>query len=597
MITTKIISAEDGDFAQAVHPIHILNAFDFQNLADEILKTELQSTALDISEIPDYHAIIQDPRPFELTDIAPLGEDDEDIAPTGEGRLEIAPTKEIIDQVRESIMPFIEQFNLWHRAWKAQNITAYLAFYTQDFFSRTSNQDITAWSNHKTRVFRQNDSVEVVFSHFTHFWNEDLIYIEVMQDYRANNFQNFGRKTLLWERRDSKWQIVAENWYAAPVPPPPPPDEPIVVDPPEIVIDPPPIDIVVPVPDTLRPKWEARVGYVPFDFINFLFPMQQNYGEILIIVEKANQHAATFRFSEDKREITLMEAYPISSGQAHGNKIVRGDLKTPEGLYITTRFRSEENMRSTYGRDALQFGTGAWVLNYPNQLDRIRRKTGSGIWIHGSDRAIVPFDTEGCVRFDNDVIDYFRDTLKLDVRTAVIINDEIDWRTVGSLDREVKAINSFLADWEDSWRNQDIEKYLAFYCGEEFITRRQRMDYTQWVNHKRRVFNPENTVNITFSDFYYYYADNLLLVTFYQDYSSGTFHSFGRKQLVLRRLHDSMGAGLDVASRVPTGLDVARYVPTMQWIIIQEEWLPATRPSGSRDIVINTGFRNFLYAN
>ena len=155
MITTKIISAEDGDFAQAVHPIHILNAFDFQNLADEILKTELQSTALDISEIPDYHAIIQDPRPFELTDIAPLGEDDEDIAPTGEGRLEIAPTKEIIDQVRESIMPFIEQFNLWHRAWKAQNITAYLAFYTQDFFSRTSNQDITAWSNHKTRVFRQ----------------------------------------------------------------------------------------------------------------------------------------------------------------------------------------------------------------------------------------------------------------------------------------------------------------------------------------------------------------------------------------------------------------------------------------------------------
>ena len=326
------------------------------------------------------------------------------------------------------------------------------------------------------------------------------------------------------------------------------------------------IDMVIPESDTLRLQWEKHAGYVPFDFINFLFQMPQEYDEVMIIVEKANQHAATFRFGEGKRSITLMETYPISSGQAHGNKMVRGDLKTPEGLYITTRFRSEANLREAYGRDALQFGTGAWVLNYPNQLDRLRLKTGSGIWIHGSDRAMIPFETEGCVRFDNDVIDYFRDVLNL-TRTAVIINDEIDWTTVEALDAEVRRVINLLADWEESWRGQDIERYLAFYCREEFITRRQRMDYTAWANHKQRVFNPDNSVNITFSEFFYYYGDGLLLVTFYQDYSSGTFSSFGRKQLVLRKTDSS-------------------------WIIIQEEWLPATRPRDNREMMINTGFRN-----
>ena len=514
------------------------NFIELREKANELLYERLSSRPIPETAIPNHHERIRAPRPADES------------------------------QLSDNIDSFIERFNAWHAIWESQNIREYLPFYTSDFFSRTSNQDKAAWTAHKTRVFRRNQNVEIkiVFSDFTHFWNGDLIYVEVAQDYSAGAFQDFGRKTMLWEMRDSQWVIVAEDWFAMQRPVVPElPEPPIIPVEPEM----PPIVIEIPQPDTLRPKWEARAGQVPYEFINFLFPMPQNYGEILIIVEKKYQHAATFRFSEDLREITLLEAYPISTGQAQGNKMVRGDLKTPEGLYVTIRFRSEAELLASYGRDALQFGTGAWVLNYPNQLDRLRRKTGSGIWIHGSDRALTPFDTEGCIRFDNDIIDYFREELNLG-RTPVIINDVLEWTDVIALDKEVENIHAFLRDWEDSWRNQDVERYLSFYCSDEFITRRQRMDYQAWEQHKRRVFNAERPVTITLFDFYYHYADHLLLVSFYQDYAAGTFNSFGRKQLVLRRKPDS-------------------------WVIIQEEWTGAPKRATHRSIVQNqrnTGFVN-----
>ena len=40
---------------------------------------------------------------------------------------------------------------------------------------------------------------------------------------------------------------------------------------------------------------------------------------------------------------------------------------------------------------------GSYILDYPNPVDRLRGKTGSGIWVHSRGRAITPFESRGCV--------------------------------------------------------------------------------------------------------------------------------------------------------------------------------------------------------
>ena len=291
--------------------------------------------------------------------------------------------------------------------------------------------------------------------------------------------------------------------------------------------------------------WTERQGTVPYCFINFLFPetllhtfegniAKSELGNHLIIVEKSDQHAALYRFQNGEiPEIELMNAYQISSGKADGNKLRRGDLKTPEGLYIAHPFFSEQNLRGRYGAIAAQYGTGAWELGYPNTLDRLRRKTGSGIWVHGTDVGTIPFDTEGCVRFENDVITYFNEELRFS-KTPVIIGDVIEWVTIDFLLNEVQNIEIFLNNWLESWKRQDIIQYLSFYDQDDFVTHRQNMDFASWERHKRNIFQ-DSPVEIEMKDISYYYADNLLLISFTQNYYSTSVQNTGKKQLVLRR--------------------------------------------------------------
>ena len=82
--------------------------------------------------------------------------------------------------------------------------------------------------------------------------------------------------------------------------------------------------------------------------------------------------------------------YVCSTGRKRGDKRVRGDLKTPEGVYFITGKR-------TSGLDFQDYGGVAYPLDYPNPVDRLRGKTGSGIWLHSRGRPIAPYESHGCV--------------------------------------------------------------------------------------------------------------------------------------------------------------------------------------------------------
>lgn len=80
-------------------------------------------------------------------------------------------------------------------------------------------------------------------------------------------------------------------------------------------------------------------------------------------------------------------------GRVEGDKQREGDLRTPEGVYFITH-------KITQKLDFMEYGPHAFNLNYPNPADRLRGKTGSGIWLHSKGQPITGLTTRGCMAID-----------------------------------------------------------------------------------------------------------------------------------------------------------------------------------------------------
>jgi hypothetical protein len=93
-------------------------------------------------------------------------------------------------------------------------------------------------------------------------------------------------------------------------------------------------------------------------------------GEYLLICEKETKILYVFRFSDGR--FSLVKQYPCIIGANNHGKTRGGDFATPEGVYFFLRFAPGKTLAENYGH-------GAFVLNYPNFLDRKERKDGGGI--------------------------------------------------------------------------------------------------------------------------------------------------------------------------------------------------------------------------
>lgn len=117
----------------------------------------------------------------------------------------------------------------------------------------------------------------------------------------------------------------------------------------------------------------------------------------------------------------IFESY-VSVGQRGIGKKQRGDGKTPLGVYVIQKSYPGHVLPDLYG-------SGALTLNYPNNLDVLDGKTGSGIWIHGSPSekfARAPESTDGCVVLSNPDMQALM-KLQLPAGTPVFIQPKIQW--------------------------------------------------------------------------------------------------------------------------------------------------------------------------
>lgn len=221
----------------------------------------------------------------------------------------------------------------------------------------------------------------------------------------------------------------------------------------------------------------------------------------------------------------LLSHYYTSIGKRGMDKTLEGDQKTPIGVYNVSSHIPGAKLPDLYG-------WGAYPINYPNEWDRIRGRTGYGIWLHGvpSDNyARAPRASDGCVALANPDIAEIATRVQVGV-TPVVIAEQVEWLSTATWRTERDQFLSALEAWRRDWESLNTERYLGHYA-KSF--RSEETDFAGWVAHKRRVNVAKSWSKISLSDVSIFRSpgkQDLIVATFAQDYRSSTHSEQSRKR-------------------------------------------------------------------
>ena len=201
-----------------------------------------------------------------------------------------------------------------------------------------------------------------------------------------------------------------------------------------------------------------------------------------------------FLYKKTNTGLQHVSNHYVSIGKNGAVKNVEGDKRTPVGLYF-----SSTKITSPLSEF---YGDGAYPLNYPNELDKHNKKTGHGIWLHGTPKDTYsrpPRASDGCVVLSNPDLKQLAPILKSG-NVPVIISNNVEWvnsKDAAIKNEELKALNQALQTWRTDWISQDTNQYLSHYSKNFFYS---GGELTQWTTHKRRVQANKPKVIIKVSD-------------------------------------------------------------------------------------------------
>jgi murein L,D-transpeptidase YafK len=255
-------------------------------------------------------------------------------------------------------------------------------------------------------------------------------------------------------------------------------------------------------------------------------------GEHALICEKESKLLHLFKFQNER--FTLVKSIPCIIGANDTNKTKAGDYATPKGSYFTLRYTPGSALQKIYGE-------GAFVLNYPNFLDRKERKNGGGIWIHGHipGKVIGAGDlvnTKGCIAVSNDIIRELKKLL-IPSGTSVSIVDKITFVKEGSRKQSLQEIRNFMDAWRLAWESGDTGKYLRHYS-KDFING-EGMNFAAFKRHKELVNSGKKYIRVKVEQMAIVFPQErngeMAIVRFVQKYSSNNFESHSNKLFYLKK--------------------------------------------------------------
>lgn len=275
--------------------------------------------------------------------------------------------------------------------------------------------------------------------------------------------------------------------------------------------------------DEARVRLQHYLDPSPHDLIPEYLLQFDGRQPFAVVVDTSRSRLYLYR--NENGEPRYLTDYYITVGKKGAEKNREGDQRTPLGVYFVVDDLPKTKLTDFYG-------AGAFPISYPNEWDKRLGKNGSGIWLHG-----VPSDTysrpprasNGCVVLSNEDIADIRRYLNVG-HTPVIISNDIVWIDRKAWRAQRDALNRAVERWRRDWESLDVERYLSHYS-RGFANGDQQ--YDGWATQKRLVNSGKSMIRVGLSNvsiFRYPGQENLLVVTFDQDYKSNNLHNAMRKR-------------------------------------------------------------------
>ncbi len=198
--------------------------------------------------------------------------------------------------------------------------------------------------------------------------------------------------------------------------------------------------------------------------LNLILSFYNNDAPIrFIVVEKSKQKLMVF---EQQHSLKLLKTFVCATGENPGNKNIRGDLKTPEGLYFITEMYHDKNVTV--------FGKRAYHLDYPNVFDRQSGHRGDGIFIHGTNKSLTPNSTHGCIALANEDLDELATYLTINTIPIVVLENlpgsllQTDLQ-ISKNDSRFKKILDNLSVSKENFSTDNIESFFFLTFGSQAI--------------------------------------------------------------------------------------------------------------------------------
>jgi murein L,D-transpeptidase YafK len=245
---------------------------------------------------------------------------------------------------------------------------------------------------------------------------------------------------------------------------------------------------------------------------------------LILVVDKTRQELQIWRH-DGKGGVALERVIPCSTGIVRGDKLVRGDMKTPDGFYVFNKKLLPHELPDIYG-------ILAYPMDYPNFWDRVQDHGGSGIWTHGVNKPLVDYDSNGCVELFNHDIAGLEDRIVL-YDTPILNYEEMSYAPADRLREEAGKVAAFVEEWRSAWAGKDHDRYASLY--DRGFRSSDGMTLPGWLSHKRNVAAGYRNIRIAVNGLRIFRHRDVVAVSFVQLYDGdGRYSSAGYKRLYLK---------------------------------------------------------------
>ena len=185
------------------------------------------------------------------------------------------------------------------------------------------------------------------------------------------------------------------------------------------------------------------------------------------------------------------------------------------------------------------YGSGAFPVNYPNVIDRWRKRTGYGIWLHGTPSDTynrAPLSSEGCFVLSNADYDQIAPYIREAKNPKVLLLKKINWLTPKQHQQHRENYLQTLQNWIAGWESLDINRYLSFYDARDFNF--GKTSFSAWSKRKKVITKNKQFVQVSLEIhgiYLYPGEENMFTVNMKQHYLSNNFKGSSDKTLFWRK--------------------------------------------------------------